>query len=205
MDEHALHTIVYDDALEAWQELAAGDSPRRRRAYIRTAFAAIEALTFMLKREALRSGDANPGLYTLGERSMLLEESYAIGSRGDVVASPKFTPTPANFRFAVDMMMRATLPGFTIHVGVPGWEALKKATIIRNRLVHPKSAAEMSVSDDDLKVVQDAFFWVNDSTVQSLAQAVEILIKETGQPASPELARMQERWQSMRKARSRGA
>jgi hypothetical protein len=58
MDEYSLHHLVHDDALEAWRELEVADSPRRRRAYVRTVFAAIEALTFMLKRAALRGSQA---------------------------------------------------------------------------------------------------------------------------------------------------
>jgi hypothetical protein len=161
----------------------------------------MEALTFILKQEALKIATRSPGLYSFAELAMLREESYAIGTKGEAYSSPKFTPMPETFRFTINMMMKGTLPGFAIHVGVPGWEALKKATAIRNRLAHPKAAPEMTVTDGELRCVQDAFFWVNDSTVKALAQAVEVLHHETGEPVPPELERIKQRWRTMAQQR----
>lgn len=203
MDEFELHRIVYDDALSAWTELVAEDNSIRRRSYVRTAFAAMEALTFQLKRFALRYADKNAGLFTAGELAMLREEAYSIGKKGKVLSSAKFASLPDNFHFAMNMAMKGVLPGINIHIDAQGWDALRSATAIRNRLVHPKAAAEMIVSDQDLQCVQDAFSWVNDYTVQGLVQALEFLQKRAGTADSPELTAFREQWRSMRERRSR--
>lgn len=205
MKDYELHKIVYDDALAARNEVAMDDAQSRRRAYVRAAFAAIEALTYSLKQSALATARREPGLFSPGEIALLSDESYGLSHSGKVVASPKYLSTPDNFRFAVDMAMKATLKGFSLHVGVSGWEALKKATKLRNRLVHPKSAAEMHVTDEEMGAVDEAFFWVNDATIKSLSQAVAVLYRETGTPPAPEFLAIQERWKVMREKSEKGS
>ena len=187
LPEFELHRAVYDDAFDAWQDLASDDSPRRRRAYVRAALAGIEALTYILKQDALRRGTARPGIYSAAELAVLREEAYSLNSKGKAYATAKFVPVPDNFRFAVDMLMHGILPGFKLHVGVAEWECLRRAVAVRNRIVHPKATTDFAVADSDLSDVHTAFLWVNHSTVSSLVRAVEVLYQETGAAPAPEL------------------
>jgi len=92
------------------------------------------------------------------------------------------------------MFMKATLPGFTMSVNAPGWEALRTTAKIRNRLTHPRSSKEMDVIDEELEAVHQAFIWVSHSTVTAVARAVEILRQETGEEIPERLDAVRRRW-----------
>ena len=204
MDDYELHHLVYDDTLAMWSELQEADSPRARRSYVRTVLAAIEALTFMLKQKSVESTKSLPRRYTRAEAAMLRDETYAVNGKGDAYAVAKFTPTPESFRFAVKMLTKGFGSGTAIDSSSPGWAALKHAAGVRNRLVHPKAADDLAVSDEELRNVHDAFFWVNDVTMRSLIDAVELLQSALGREFMPDLQEVKARWSVIADARNQG-
>ena len=195
--EHELHKAVVDDVTLSLEELAQEDSPWRRRSFVRAAFASIEALTFILKQDALRLADAQPSQYTVGQLALLREEGFSLNSKGEVHSSPRFIPSTENFRFAVDMVMQGLFPGFRLSVDVPEWTAFKRAVKVRNRIVHPKGVSDLTVSDEDKADVLTAFQWVNASTIRSLFNAYSARSKVQGSPLPPEVAEIGDRWKLM--------
>jgi hypothetical protein len=193
-DEFSLHAIVSDDARAAYEDLASDGSQRKRRVYVRAALAAIEALTHVLKQAALEQAAADPGRFLNGETAMLREETYSLDNKGGVASGMRVIPPPENFRFALAMVMKATLPGFSMVIQPADWEALKVATAVRNRLTHPRATSEMTVTDKEVALVHQAFVWVNASAVRGLSQAVEVLLRESAQPIPARLDEIRRRW-----------
>ncbi|MDQ1611481.1 MAG: hypothetical protein QOG00_1412 [Pyrinomonadaceae bacterium] len=135
-----------------------------RRTYIRTVFAFIEALIFHIKRVLLRVYDAGIVEFSPEELAMLREESYDLSDKGDVVTQQKFIPLTKNLKFICKAYVRYTKSNYTLKVDDSGWDSFKKSIDIRNRLTHPKSASDLDVSDDDIKVVERADNWFKEVT-----------------------------------------
>jgi hypothetical protein len=193
-DEFSLHAIVFQDAGAAYEELASDGSQQKRRVYVRAVLAAIEALTHVLKQAALEQAEIDRTRFSNGEIAMLREESYSLDGEGKVSSRMRMISPPENFRFALAMVMKATLPGFQMVITAEEWNALKRATVIRNRLTHPRMAGEMTVTDEEIKQVHHAFVWANASAVRGLSQAVEVLLRETGKPVPARLDEIRRRW-----------
>jgi hypothetical protein len=63
-------------------------------------------------------------------------------------------------------------PGWSPSFESPGWEAVRDSYIVRNRLMHPKSAESFSVSDSDLKLTHDALLWFIQTISEVRARAL---------------------------------
>ena len=63
-------------------------------------------------------------------------------------------------------------PDLEVDFGDGGWEALKKAILVRNRITHPKCIGDMHVSDSDVETAQAGFFWLFDMAVHVMEQTL---------------------------------
>lgn len=96
---------------------------------------------------------------------MLREESFSLNGRGKIQIQQKFVPIDANIRFAFSMYGRAIGRAIELNCSGEEWHAFKNALAIRNRIVHPKSADELSITDDELACVRKATNWILATTL----------------------------------------
>jgi hypothetical protein len=89
------------DVSDQYQLLLSEDSQLLRRSFIRSFFAYVEGLTYVLKQHGLRHAKNHPEDYTTGEFAMLREENYSLSNKGTVSTQRKFLPTGENFLFAI--------------------------------------------------------------------------------------------------------
>lgn len=134
--------------------------PFRRRSVIRAIFAAIEGQLWVMKQEFLEV--AGPTL-TPAEVAMLREVQYGFGGSGGAVEKPARITLKENISFAIAMMDRLH-PGTTVDRGDGGWEALAKSLKVRDRLMHPKSTADIEVSEDEITTALQAQLWFMELT-----------------------------------------
>lgn len=130
-----------------------------RRNYVRSAFAAIEGLTWTLKLAAVRVEQRGRVAFTPGELALLTEMSYELDEKGNVSQRPARLSLKSNIRFAMSAFAKANGVTFDLRVGGDKWEAFTQAIKIRDRLVHPKSIRDIRVSDEEFTVMEKAIEW----------------------------------------------
>ncbi|MGG3283606.1 hypothetical protein [Paenibacillus solani] len=171
-DIKELIILAFTDVDSAFKLLGAEDNQYNRRCYIRTVFAAVEALTYVLKQKCLDRPDINRNIYTEAEIALLKEESYTLNNRAEAVSRNNFLPTADNFRFALNMYMRNST-GYKLDLSDGGWELFNKALKIRHRIVHPKATVDFMIPDRDLEIVIKGYSWFNWVVVGALLHMVE--------------------------------
>ena len=164
--EDSFTHVLVGDVVAANKRLEALDNPTHRRELIRTTFSAIEGLHWQLKQDVLLHTKAATRL-TPHEHAALMEEAYTVDEKGTVRAQPRFLPLPAAIRLVVTIVKRYQ-PNYNLDFTHVGWSNLRAAVDVRNRLVHPKALAELSVSDLEIKQALSAFNWL-------LALVIEVL------------------------------
>jgi hypothetical protein len=165
---------LHRDFNQAFENLQEEDTPYNRRAYVRTAFASVEGITFSLKQEALRHKER--GHFSQAETALLLEESYTL-DKGKATVQGKFLRLEDNFPFAVEMWSRAMKSPFVLKKEKE-WEAFKNAIWVRNRIAHPKRPEHLEISDHELEEVGTAYGWVVGSIIYSLSEGVSAVRSE---------------------------
>ena len=179
---------MIEDVVAVYQRLEQSDTPGNRRDLVRTAFAAIEGLHWQIKQDVLfhTVDDLSPH-----EHAAMLEETYQVDERGNVNVIPRFLPLPSAIRLVVRMVKRYR-PTYEVDYGHKGWANLRAAIEIRNRLVHPKTLADLSVSDGDVNATLSGLYWM-------LALVIEVLrennlrLEETRQTLKSVLADLRQK------------
>ena len=91
---------------------------------------------------------------------LLREEAYEIANNGEVkLKGDRFVRIETNLKFVAKTAARALEFEHNLDTNGEGWRALLQTFDIRNRLVHPKAAADLLVSDDETTVVAKAQDW----------------------------------------------
>ena len=144
-----------------------------RRSYVRAGFAYVEGHVFKLKQWALGLDDYKQGLrarygpnpyvdstmFSFGERLVLSEESFEVDDKGEVYSQSRFVRLDKNIKFAFRAISRAHDIEFKLDLGDSGWGDFKKAIEIRNRITHPKSVSELSLSNAEMETTHNGFSW----------------------------------------------
>lgn len=163
------------DCEQAGKNLEQEDTPFNRRTYVRTVFASLEAVIYVLKRAALQSKEM--GGFFHDEMSLLEEKSYSL-AKGKVKAHDKFVRLDENFPFAIDMFSRVIGSPFTLNKASREWTAFKEAIPVRHRITHPKRPELLDISDDEIQTVGSAYRLVVRSIVDSLMEGHNLLGRE---------------------------
>jgi len=158
---------LIEDVIAARERLANDDIASNRRDVIRATFAAIEGVAWLCRSRvldtALSMREIDP-LTTLAMR----ERSYLVTASGDVREQSRFIALPAMMKLVVKQARRLS-PELEISFSDPGWDSLHRAIEIRNRVTHPKSLADLTISHSDLQTIADGFHWI-------LSQVEKILV-----------------------------
>jgi hypothetical protein len=147
-----------------------------RRTFVRTVFAEIEGLAASAidwARYYAAEDSFCKHMYTTAERIVLLGTSARLDGHGRPELEPtKRYETKATIRFALSLVGRGANHLPTIDYSGVGWSALQKAFDLRNRLMHPKVAADLELTDADLEAVRIGRSWFM-STYKSLEAALQ--------------------------------
>jgi hypothetical protein len=162
-DDSFTHILV-NDVMDAQKRLQERDTPGHRRDLVRAAFAAIEGLHWQLKRDVLKNATEHISTH---EHAAMIEESYTVDDAGNVNPIPRFLPLTAAIRLVVQIVQRYR-PTYKLDFGHVGWSNLKTTIKVRNRLVHPKTIEDLSVTDEEVSKTLSGFTW-------TLALVIEVL------------------------------
>lgn len=151
-----------------------------RRAAIRALFAFIEGVVFAHKRVTLASERPyRPEALSAGDRAVLLEQSYDLDDQGRLSTRPLFLSIAKNVRFTFASFSRVFGSSFVLDTGGEGWQAFRKAVVIRNRIVHPKSAVEAEVSLEELETAWKAYGWFSRAFALASLDAIKALREDS--------------------------
>lgn len=157
-----------------------------RRMYIRAAFGFMEAGIYCIKQLTYGSSGRPDVEFSRAEGILLLDESYALDSKGEAVTSPFGMSLMENLRFAVKAFARAHYSGFELAEDDEGWAKLRRSIEIKDRLMHPKNGDDLFVSEEEVNVVIEATDWfvarsqeLQDSSLEGLKKKkAEILAEQ---------------------------
>jgi hypothetical protein len=160
----ALHSPMRVDVLRSMNDVAgsAPDYPIDQflaRVMIRTFYTHAEAMLFALKRIVLTvHHDTDPAL-SLGEQAMLREETYDVSDKGDIKARPLFLRFAANLRFTFAILSRVYDLGVAPDYSHNRFQLFIGGNAVRNRLTHPKSAADLDLSLQEIRDATHGHTW----------------------------------------------
>jgi hypothetical protein len=134
------------------------DKQSNRRDLMRASFAAIEGLVWVCRKHVEEVAK------DVGEISPMTEMAfsdltYKVTESGAIEPQTRFITITAMIKFTTKQAQKLS-PELKLDFGVQGWTDLLAFIAIRNRITHPKTLPELHISDEDLKVLQSAFFWL---------------------------------------------
>lgn len=141
-----------------------------RRSIYRAAFTWIEGTAYQMKQVAFKTHGLLGTEFSREEIVLLLEESYSLRDNGRVKERhDNYQRTAPNLRFAYAAMARGFGCDLELDVGGEGWQMFLEAIATRNRLTHPKSLADLNVTDEELAALAKVIIWF-DEHVGALGQ-----------------------------------
>ena len=158
---------LIDDLEDDWEQASweleiVEDEQFRRRTLTRTLFAVIEGTIFALKHLLLEEHRVGILDLSTAECVVLAEESYRVDQSGKLKKSVRYLNLKGNVKFTLSMyaLARGAPLGFTVPLAEdPRWQSFCNAIDIRNRLMHPKSAEDLIMSDSEWEDVQASEEW----------------------------------------------
>ena len=151
--------VLDDDILAVKDKLEKKPSSQFwRRNFIRVFFSVVEGYIFTMKRFALDAHDRGDVQFSLEELALLHELEFYL-DKGKPKGRQKFLKLEDNFRFAFLMLAKAVGSPFKLDVGNNRWESFKNTMQIRNRITHPKTCADLEVTNKEMTRVKEAWNW----------------------------------------------
>lgn len=154
VDFVALHEELGDEVRALSARRHDGEA-HRRRSYVRAVFAYVEGLVFALKLATLATA---PEQFSDLEKAALSEAPRGRVSHGKVKEEAQKIPLAENVRFALQMFARLTGTQRSISY-TAGWEAFTRSIRVRDRLMHPRSVAQLDVTDAELLQLELGTRW----------------------------------------------
>ncbi|WBH17351.1 hypothetical protein [Sphingomonas radiodurans] len=167
-----LRTLV-EDVIVAFDGLSETDTQAARRNVIRTSFAAIEGLVWQT-REQVRSISLEMGYLTPLADMALREQNYTVSEQGEVIEQVRYVTITASIRLTIKQV-QVIAPQLMVDFSGTDWEDLRNALRARHRITHPKSVADLLVSEADIALMRGSFMWLFGVLTDALAVSIAAL------------------------------
>lgn len=154
--------MLLGDVIAADERIKTLGDQASRRDFIRTSFAAIEGLVWTYRENVFSAAETLDEL-TPDLEFVFSEKSYVVTESGKLVSQPKYVSLTAMVRLTTNLA-KTLSSDVVAEFGGEGWESLKKAVKIRNRLTHPKSRTDLIVDARDIDVCWTALLWLGELT-----------------------------------------
>jgi hypothetical protein len=133
-------------------------TPFFHRTVVRTFFSMVEGLAFQMRQVTLATLEPY-GRLSVEEVALLREERYSLNTKGEPQTKESFQPVLSSLLFSLRTYVKNHGASFAPDVSHHGWQAMQRSVEIRNRVTHPKSVADLSLSEEDQKKLVDASHW----------------------------------------------
>lgn len=158
-----------EDVIAAREALSGSDTAVNRRHLVRATLVAVEGLVWEA-RQQLRAIAQDMGELTPLADLALQEQSYQVNSNGELIETVKYIPVATSIRLIV-RQAKLLSPSADIDFSNPGWQKLRQAIDIRNRLTHPKNLQDLNVAEAEIDVTNASFEWLL-AEITKLLQAI---------------------------------
>ena len=158
--------LLFADVARVVARTDNANSHADRRDLVRTSFAAIEGLVWVLKQRFSKTAQETYGL-DAPEIAVLADKSFRLGTDGKIHSQQNHLPTLATIRLISRIAERISGQA-SIDFSLAGWEQLRLAIQVRNRITHPKKPDDLQISASDLATVLDSTFWLLDQAANLL-------------------------------------
>jgi hypothetical protein len=154
-------TILSLDQIETYERLQTDPFHQpARRSWVRTLCSQVEAFAFGMKQFLASTAQFPNVRLTPLDVMLLREESYEITDSGETkIKSDRWVRPETNLKFVAKIAGRALNFEYSVNPNAPGWKALMSTFRVRNRLVHPKSAADLIVQDEEIVTTNEGHSW----------------------------------------------
>ena len=146
---------LFADVCRAAEEVDRCGDGYTRRNYVRSVFAAIEGITHGMKRVTLQVWKLRQSRLDSDELGKLMEVKFDSQGR----SRKRFLPFGDNIKFTFEAFAKVHGVAESVNYTGKGWAALLSAAEIRHRLMHPKSADDLEISDAEMVSVRTAAAW----------------------------------------------
>lgn len=147
-----------------------------KRTLIRTCAALVEGLSYQLRQVTLATLKET-NLLSDGELAILQETKHQLSEQGQVKEKGNFQSTLPMLLFTLRVFAKNHGASFSPNTSDNGWNSLRNAFALRDRLMHPKSFEDLHVSDEAGAEFTAGIQWW-DSSVASLLAACDTADKE---------------------------
>lgn len=120
-------------------------SPFSLRTYVRAFFAYVEGWAYLSKQMVLEEPILHVVAPTAKEQSIL---------RGD-----RFIPLDDNIKFVFAVTSKCFGSTYKLDASGREWQAFRDSIQIRNRLMHPKKPADLTLSPSEFEAAREAQLW----------------------------------------------
>jgi hypothetical protein len=152
--------------LEASLQLGRADpSQFAHRTLIRTYFAFVEGIAYQLRKVTLATLHGTE-LLSPAEAALLREERFQLNSKGEPETKENFQSVLPNLLFSIRCYVKNHGATYAPDTGVVGWELMRKAVAVRDRITHPKSVEGLEITDDDVNHFVAAAGWWKQTLLQ---------------------------------------
>jgi hypothetical protein len=149
--------LAYDIIL-ALRRMMANDGQAARRDYVRTVFTAVEGW-ILEYRQRVQEDVGNIRNLSSAEEAVFAEKAFILTETGKLREQTRFFPLINMFRFATRLVEQEWGEPI-VDFSSKGWQQFNDATVIRNRVTHPKCTNDLSISTDEIATVQAAYEWL---------------------------------------------
>ena len=139
-----------------------------RRLAVRVALSIIESLCFRMKITILSHNELFGKKLSPRIETPLREETYALDEKGETMSRNAYYEPKRNLRFVFKEFAKVFNPDFRLKVDDKGWASYREALKIRNRITHPKNLWDLNCSEEEYKMVTEAYNWFERSITQLL-------------------------------------
>lgn len=151
-------SILMTDVIDATKRHDQNGTQAHKRDLARAIFAGIEGIVWVFREHVIDSAKSTCGLEPL-EEAAIAETSWAVSDQGKVSEQRKFVPLLSSLRLLARIANRVAPPIKFDFAGLE-WSNLKSAIEVRNRITHPKSAGDLSLSANEIESSQIAMYWL---------------------------------------------
>ena len=152
--------LLYKDIenlLDTYQE--DWSSQPLRRMFVRSCWVLIEGDIYCMKRFTLRACELGGKILSADEHTFLSEVQMVADENGIVRQRDVHKGSLENLKGTLKIATSKFELGWTPDFGNQGWEQLRRSLDLRDRITHPKAAAELVILDDELNKHHSGFAW----------------------------------------------
>lgn len=135
------------------------NSQTRRRNVVRSLFAHVEGTAYQLKQLVKFQFEKRIIDLPIIEIAAIDESVFQVEKNGDVKGKKQGIPTLNNIRFSFKLFSKAFALDWSPDFGEQGWNDFVKALEIRDRITHPKTFEDVTISNPDMNNITNAQGW----------------------------------------------